>query len=45
MVLLHDHPEGHNKIQDRYKNEEFVVVGKHVQSKMFTALSQSKAMP
>ena len=29
FVLLHDHPESHNKIQDKYKSEEFVVVGKH----------------
>ena len=28
-VLLHDHPEGHNKIQDRYKSEVYVVVGHH----------------
>ena len=28
MVLLQDHPEGHNKIQDGYKSEKFVVVGK-----------------
>ena len=29
VVLLHDHLDSHNKIQDRYKNEGFVVVGKH----------------
>ena len=23
LVLLHDHPKGHNKIQDNYKNELF----------------------
>ena len=28
MVLLQDHPEGHNKIQDKYKSKKFVVVGK-----------------
>ena len=28
LVLLQDHPEGRNKIQDRYKSEKFVVVGK-----------------
>ena len=27
LVLLCDHPEGHNKIQDKYKSEKFVVVG------------------
>ena len=25
LVLLHDHPEGHNKIHNRYKSEEFVI--------------------
>ena len=29
FVLLHDHPEGHNKIQDNYKSELFVVELKH----------------
>ena len=28
-MLLHDHPEGHNNIQDNYKNELFVVELKH----------------
>ena len=28
-VLLQDHPEGHNKIQDRYKPNIYVVVGHH----------------
>ena len=28
-VLLHDHPEGCNKIQDRYKSEVYVIVGHH----------------
>ena len=28
LVLLRDHPEGRNKIQDKYKSEKFVVVGK-----------------
>ena len=28
MVFLHNHPEGCNKIQDKYKSEMFVVVGK-----------------
>ena len=28
LVLLQNHPEGHNKIQDRYKSEKFVVLGK-----------------
>ena len=24
-----DHPEGHNKIQDKYKSKKFVELGKH----------------
>ena len=26
---MHDHPEGHNKIQDKYKTDVYVVVGHH----------------
>ena len=29
LVLLCDHPKGHNKIQDNYKNELFVMESKH----------------
>ena len=29
LVLLHDHPEGRNKIQDDYKLDLFEVTGKH----------------
>ena len=29
LVLLCDHPEGHNKIQDNYKSELFVMESKH----------------
>ena len=29
LVLLHDYPKGHNKIQDNYKNELFVMESKH----------------
>ena len=28
-VLLHDHPEGHNKLQDRYKSDVYIVVRHH----------------
>ena len=28
-VLLHDHPEGRNKIQNRYKSDIYVMVGHH----------------
>ena len=29
LVLLRDHPEGHNKIQDNYKSELFAIVDHH----------------
>ena len=29
LVLLHDHPEGRNKIQDHYKSELYVIELKH----------------
>ena len=29
LVLLQDHLEGHNKIQDNYKNEMFVMESQH----------------
>ena len=29
LVLLHDHPEGRNKIQDHYKSELYIVESKH----------------
>ena len=38
LVLLHNHPEGHNKIQDKYKSEKLLnslqdnYVGAHVPS-------------
>ena len=35
MVLLRDHPEGHNKIQDRYKSKRFLVVGKHPEPNVY----------
>ena len=35
LVLLQDHPEGHNKIQDRYKSKKFVVVGKHPEPNVY----------
>ena len=30
-VLLHDHSEGNNKIQDKYKETKFVLVHRHVE--------------
>ena len=29
LVLLHDHPEGQNKIQDHYKSELYIMESKH----------------
>ena len=29
LILLHEHPEGHNKIQGKYKSEDFVICGKY----------------
>ena len=29
LVLLRDHPEGRNKIQDNYKSKPFVIIGHH----------------
>ena len=31
MVLLHDYPEGHNKIKNKYKSEEYVVIVRHLE--------------
>ena len=33
--MLHDHPEGHNKIQDKYKETEFVMVHRHVEPNVY----------
>ena len=38
LVLLHDHPEGQNNIQDNYKSKLFVVEYKH-QDPKFIPLS------
>ena len=34
-VLLCDHPEGHNKIQDQYKSELYIVVGHHQEPNVY----------
>ena len=36
LVLLRDHPEGWNKIQDNYKNELFVVESQHQDPNVYT---------
>ena len=35
LVSLHDQPEGYYKIQDRYKSEEFVTIGKHPEPNVY----------
>ena len=35
LVLLHDHPDGHNKIENNYKNELFVMESKHQDSNVY----------
>ena len=34
-VSLHDHPEGCNKIQDRYKSDYIVMVGHHKEPNVY----------
>ena len=34
-VLLHDHLEGHNKIQDQYKSDIYVMVGHHKEPNVY----------
>ena len=36
LVLLRDHPEGHNKIQDNYKNELIVMESQHQDPNVYT---------
>ena len=35
MYLLHDHPKGRNKIQDKYKSDIYVVVGHHQEPNVY----------
>ena len=35
LVVLQDHPEGCNKIKDKYKSKKFVVVGKHPEANVY----------
>ena len=35
LVLFHDHPEGCNKIQDKYKGTEFVMVHRDVEPNVY----------
>ena len=36
LVLLRDHPQGQNKIQDNYKNELFVMESQHQDQNVYT---------
>ena len=36
LVLLHDYPEGWNKIQDNFKSELFVMESKHQDCNVYT---------
>ena len=35
LILLQDHPEGYNKIQDKYKSEKFLLVVKCPEPKVY----------
>ena len=45
LVLLRDHPEGHNKIQDNYKSELFVIIIHHKDSNVYVIQSLDKKGP
>ena len=45
LVLLHDHPEGQNKIQDNYKSELFVMESKHQDPNVYNIKSLSGKGP
>ena len=45
LVLLRDHPKGHNKIQDNSKSELFVVVDHHKDPNVYVIQSLNKKGP
>ena len=45
LVLLTDHPEGQNKIQDNYKSELFVIVAHHKDPNVYIIQSLNKKWP
>ena len=45
LVLLRDHPEGRNKIQDNYKSDPFVVIGHHKDPNVYIIQSLDKKGP
>ena len=44
-MLLHDHPEGCNKIQDRYKSDIYVIVGHHKKPNVYYIQLLNKDKP
>ena len=44
-VLLHDHPEGRNKIQDQYKSDVYIVVGHHSEPNVYYIQLLNKDKP
>ena len=45
LVLLRDHPEGHNKIQDNYKSKLFIIVNHHKDLNVYIIQSLDKRGP
>ena len=45
LVLLRDHSEGHNKIQDNYKSELFIIVDHHKDPNVYVIQSLDKKGP
>ena len=44
-VLLRDDLEGHNKIQDRYKSDVYIVVGHHTEPNVYYIQLLNKDKP
>ena len=45
LVLLRNHPEGCNKIQDNYKSELFVIIKHHKDPNVYVIQSLDKKGP
>ena len=44
-MLLHDHLEGRNKIQDKYKSDIYVVIGHHEENNVYYIQLLNKDKP